>query len=112
MTRRFKLYLLDNTVLEGVEFSSGHVAVNHPDPTRYSSVFTVAESVDSLGNDIYPESPLYNSRLEWIDSKENDVSPESPLNNARLEWIDSLGNDIYPESPLYNARLESVDSKE
>lgn len=67
MSRRFQLHLLDGETVQGVEFPSGHVAVNHPDLYRFRSLFTVAESVEILENDLDPSNPLYNAILEWID---------------------------------------------
>jgi hypothetical protein len=64
-SRRFHLHLADGRVWPGVEFPSGHVAVNHPDERDW---FTVAVSTDGLLNDLPPQHPMHGARIEWTDA--------------------------------------------
>jgi hypothetical protein len=63
-TRRFTLHLTDGRTWSGVEFPSGHVAVNSPDERDW---FTVATSTGGLLEDLYPEHPLVGAHIEWVD---------------------------------------------
>jgi hypothetical protein len=69
MTRRFLLHLTDGRTFPGVEFPSGHAALNHPEADM-ASAFTIATTVDHLTDGLHPRHPLHGARVEWTDPEQ------------------------------------------
>lgn len=64
--RPFRLHLTDGRIWHGVEFPSGHAALNHPEDDM-PSAFTIAISVEHLLGNLHPQHPMHGARIEWAE---------------------------------------------
>lgn len=70
--RPFRLRLAGGRVWHGVQFPSGHVAMNHPDEPDVAAGFTIALSVDDLLSDRHLNDPLTGACVEWPEGDDDD----------------------------------------
>lgn len=69
--RPFRLRLTDGRIWHGVQFPSGHIAVNHPGEDDEPYMMSIAVSMDDLLGERHPEDPLKDALVEWAEGADS-----------------------------------------